>query len=76
MSDVPPFSRGNAHYHIRWAGNRLNIKRFDTQHEAELHGEKSAHEGELFRVEEFDGSCRACRLDFFSDPVGKAAGMD
>ena len=66
MRDVLPFSRGNAHYHIRWPGDRLDLKRFKTRDEAHMHGEKSAREGEEFTVEQFDETCRACRLESFS----------
>jgi hypothetical protein len=66
MRDVLPFSAGKAHYHIRWPGDRLDLKRFDTQLEANTHAQNSARQGEIFTIERFDGTCRACRVKIFS----------
>jgi hypothetical protein len=54
------FRRTVIHYHIRWAGSKLDWEAFMTEKEAKEVAEYLKRPGENYAIEKADGHCQRC----------------
>jgi hypothetical protein len=48
------------HYHIRWAGSKIDWQAFQTKDDAVAEAEHIKRPNENYNVEERDGNCEEC----------------
>lgn len=48
------------HYHIRWAGSKIDWQAFQTKDDAVAEAEHIKRPNENYNIEERDGNCEGC----------------
>ena len=48
------------HYHIRWAGSKIDWQAFQTRADAVAEAEHIKRPNEIYSIEEREGSCVGC----------------